>query len=338
LFLNGQQRETNKNLHVDDQMKSIISLVTYLIVDLSNMKPCVYVQHHTDLVWMMKNKYVKPFVYYVLLSICFFALLLNGGFCLSGEITNNVTDDSLNDNELTATKNAQDSVSDNDMFSHLFDKRYHVKCRLCQLNEIHRILPKSKDVIGDTSEMSSNYGLVRPLLREIYLDGQDSLLELIEYFDNKNYLYSKESIVSIADFFAPHEEVIREVTLGEEAQKLFENIIDPTNVNYKFRHDKEGKSHVRSSFLSVKFKNKDRNDIKKWCQNKSLLEIQQEVVDFYIQREKKIGFHEKDSEKIYLAPLLKIRDKLPIIRTKYLVLPPMPSSCKQIKIEQKAEP
>lgn len=212
------------------------------------------------------------------------------------------------------------------------DKEYYVKQRLLLLNEIHNILPQSKDVIETTLDSYSlNYGLVRPLLREIYLEGRDALPCLIDYFDNKNYLYSDRYIFKVADYLLPLEETVRKVTLGNESMSLFKAIIDPTNANYKMREGKDGKLHTRPSFFFYKLHDK-KIKIEDWLQNKSLREIQQDVVDFYIQHEKDVGFGNKEDEQTYLVPLLEMRKKLPVIKQNFLNNPTaIPQIQKQTK-------
>jgi hypothetical protein len=203
------------------------------------------------------------------------------------------------------------------------DRQYRINCYLLQLKEIQHILPKTRDVFNG-HQHSSNYGLVRPLLREIYLEGQHALPFLSDYFDNNDYLYSVTGMYNMPP------RAVQEVTLGAEARRLFSTIIDPTNANYKMRPNKNGELCVRPSFFYNELNNKT---IKTWYQKnhtKSLLEIQREVVDFYIQKEIEIGFPDKASEKMYLTPLQELRTKLPITNQNAFnnPQPPKPTSKK----------
>jgi hypothetical protein len=247
---------------------------------------------------------------------------VNNLLCLSDEtnIDKNITrSNDSSENGMPRKNKKEETHRDGSNFPLLIhDNQYRVKCYLAQLDEIQYILQPSRDVMNGV--YSSNYGLVRPLLREIYQQGQYALPELIDYFDNENYLYSVTGHGNMPAL------AVGRITLGIEAKKLFNAIIDPTNANYKMRYGKDGELHVRPSFFYEKYSSKT---IKEWYQKnctKSLLEIQQETLDYYIQHEKKIGFPDKKSEQNYLVPLLELRNRLPVINSELFNNPPMPIS------------
>jgi hypothetical protein len=274
-------------------------------------------------------RYRKLPVCFVFVLCLFFCVLLedkNILICLSDETNtgkNTIHPIVIFSENRMSGKNEKQEVQSDPLL--IYNNQYCVKCCLAQLNEVQNVLPQNRDVMDGTS--SSNYGFVRPLLREIYLQGQFALPELIDYFDSESYLYS----VTGHGNTAPH--TVAEVTLGIEARRLFDCIINPTNRNYKWRFDKDGELRLRPSFFYSK-------NIKEWYQknrDKSLLEIQREVVDYYIQHETKIGFPDKKSEQEYLVPLLELRRKLPIIKSDFFNDPPMPISSKN-KTELKQSP
>jgi len=191
---------------------------------------------------------------------------------------------------------------------------YGVKRKLDLLNDFHSLLPKDRDRVTGIGD-SAYYGLVRPLLREIYLTGEHALPVLVDYFESKTYLYSFSGYS-----MAPGQ--YRNVTLGDAAKWLFEEIVCPVSrgPKYRTRVGADGQQHPEPRFWDLpglEFNNDQT--LRKWWdarKTKSLLEIQRETVNFLIEREKAIGFHpsEPNAEQKYLVPLLELRKKLPMIR------------------------
>jgi hypothetical protein len=182
------------------------------------------------------------------------------------------------------------------------DKSYKSRQRLLQLTKIHRLLPPEREEIPEVGWWgdSSNYGLVRPLLRELYLDGADALPALFDHFDNTNYLYSYTAMLNNSVFDA-HK--ARKATVGTIARELFEAIIEPVS------------SNIASSKGYVSFINEHKN-IKEWYQrnqNKSLSELQLEVFDYYIQAGKELGFPDKETEQMLIDKRNQLRKGIPII-------------------------
>jgi hypothetical protein len=174
------------------------------------------------------------------------------------------------------------------------DKSYKARQRLLQLNEVHRLLPREKDVKSD-DYLSSNYGFVRPLLRELYLGGVDALPALIDHFDNTNYLYAYR------EYFNLHNPRWRHETVGTEARKLFEYIVEPL-----------GPYHTRGHKGTLSFVREHKN-IKEWYlknRHKSLAELQLDAIDYYIQVEKELGFPDGMTESNILNPLMNYRHQL----------------------------
>ena len=114
-----------------------------------------------------------------------------------------------------------------------------------------------------------------------------------------------------------------DVTLGFAATKLFDDIVCPIHgMHYKMREGVDGQLHVKPNFGQF-LREQSRREWWNANKTKSLLEIQCEVVDFLIEREKVIGFpkDEQGAEQKYLVPLLELRkrlDKLPVIDAEYL--------------------
>jgi hypothetical protein len=177
------------------------------------------------------------------------------------------------------------------------DKSYKARQRLRQLSEIHRLLPREKDAKTNYG-LSSNYGLVRPLLRELYLDGVDALPALIDHFDNNNYLYSRGT----AYFNESRDLQWKQLTVGTEAMRLFDRIVEPI-----------GPYQTRTSDKGVALFVRGNKNIKEWYlknRHKSLAEIQLEAIDYYIRIEKELGFPDDMTESNILNPLMNYRDQL----------------------------
>ena len=184
-----------------------------------------------------------------------------------------------------------------------------VRALLNHLASVQRFLPQDKDIINPSGQ-SSNYVFVRPLLREIYLEGKDALPALVEFFDNKNYLYSESGVLSMG----PGQ--VAQVQLSSAAREIFEAIINPIpdGMSYESkipsRIGADGREHRSPGFSLYS----DRESAQRWLQqnaDKSLEEIQRTIVDFYIREEIKIGFPDEESYQRYLMPLLGLRTRLP---------------------------
>jgi hypothetical protein len=194
-------------------------------------------------------------------------------------------------------------------------KQDDVRSLLLQLNEVHKVLPKERDVISFST--SSNYGFVRPILHEIAQYEVDALPVLIDFLDNGNYLYSQTGVGNMA----PGQ--VMACTIGSEARKLFISLVDPTGggISYKGRKGMDGKVHICPIFYP------SSNDLKEWWRNHSrmtLLEIQTEILGDRIEQEKKIGFPGENDKATYLEPLLKLKTQLPITRINYYLKPNSP--------------
>ena len=191
-------------------------------------------------------------------------------------------------------------------------EHYNALCLLLQLDRGHHSLPRKKDQFCAT--YSTNYGLVRPILREIYLKGESALPVLPHFFDKTTYLFSISGAYNIAM------DEVHVVTVGQEAKNIFLRIVDPTSHGIPKRLMFENKRQLYHDFL------RGMTLEEWWKQNKekSLSVIQKDILDFYIEEEKRIGFPDKESEKTYLVPLLELRTKLPFINPEYLNDPTMP--------------
>ena len=184
----------------------------------------------------------------------------------------------------------------------------NVLCLVLLLDQIHIIHPQNKDRIQD--DYSTNYGIVRPILRELYLESENALPVLIHFIDNKNYLYSRVYYGSKS----PMDDPVTPTTLGDSLRQLFIDIVDVTpRNNIKGRKGSNGEIYPRPFFTS------GMSLTQWWDENngKNLLQLQQEIIDYYIKEEKRIGFPDSESEQQYLFPLLEMRQKLPFINTEY---------------------
>ncbi|MCL2743674.1 MAG: hypothetical protein FWE67_07470 [Planctomycetaceae bacterium] len=189
----------------------------------------------------------------------------------------------------------------------------NVKRNLNLLNDFSVLLSKDNDKLTGVGR-STYYGLARPLMREIYLSGESALPVLVDFFESNTYLYSYSGMRSMA----PGDRA--DVTLGDVAKELFEDIVCPIHgMPYKMRVGADGQLHTYPNFRTF-LRGQSHREWWNVNKTKSLLELQCEVVDFLIEKEKEIGFHkdEQNAEQKYLMPLLEMRRKLPIIKPEYL--------------------
>ena len=220
------------------------------------------------------------------------------------------------------------------------DASANARVLLNQLAMVQQFLPQDRDQINPTG-YSSNYIFVRPLLREIYLEGKNALPALAEFFDNENYLYSVSGIASMALG------EVAKVTVGTTAKNIFHEIINPVPYGSGYeakvpsRIGADGKEYRGPVFGTFSI-TKNCESALQWLQqnaNKSLTDIQRDVVDFYIHEEIKIGFPNEESYQRYLVPLLNLRANLPHVDNHfhnvvtYVPVPPTTSKS-QSKNEQ----
>lgn len=193
---------------------------------------------------------------------------------------------------------------------------------LHQLSMVEGFLPPENDKIDydipNELNHSSNYIFVRPLLREIYLEGKDALPALVEFFDHENYLYHYGGIYSMA----AGQIINRYVSI--EAKNIFREIINPVAYDLCYgpkivtRIGADGREH-RAPVFDTPI-TEIRESAQQWLRqnaDKSLADIQREIVDFYICEEIKIGFPDEESYQKYLVPLLNLRDNLPYVNENF---------------------
>ena len=189
---------------------------------------------------------------------------------------------------------------------------FRVKHNLEVLVNFNTLLPKDKDRFLNNDTHSVYYGLARPLMREIYLEGEHALPVLSEFFESKVHLYYYRGVRSMALG------EIADASLGIVAGRLFEDIVCPVHaIRYKTRKGTDGQEHVYPNFYQFL----GEQSVGEWWETnkeKSLLEIQRTVVDFYIAREKEIGFPDKSTEQEYLVPLYELRNRVPYLDPEYL--------------------
>ena len=193
---------------------------------------------------------------------------------------------------------------------------------LHQLAMVENFLPPEKDKtdhdILNCSGHSSNYIFVRPLLREIYLEGKNALPALADFFDNENYLYHYSGYSMMSG-------EIMNMYVYLEAENIFCEIINPVAYDLcyapKFvtRIGADGLEHRKPQFNTFSI-TETRESAQQWLRqnaDKSLADIQREIVDFYIREEIKIGFPDEESYQQYLVPLLNLRDNLPYVNENF---------------------
>ena len=183
---------------------------------------------------------------------------------------------------------------------------------LNQLAMVQRFLPQENDQINP-SGYSSNYMFVRPLLREIQIEGKNALPALAEFFDHENYLYSVSGIGSMGLG------QVSNATLGKTAKTMFYEIIYPIRHDMTYeakivtRIGADGQEHRRPGYNTGFIESRELTQ--RWLQqnaNKSLEEIQREIVDYHIHEEIMIGFPDEESYQRHLVPLLNLRVNLPL--------------------------
>ena len=130
--------------------------------------------------------------------------------------------------------------------------------------------------------MSFNYKLARPFLREIYVEGKDSLPALVSLFDDTNYLYSELYVNNSLSFY---EKPIRLHTIGQSARDIFLNIVDPVIVSPSYKNYLDSfRSKIRSKTNPiVPFPGK--MPLKEWWkenQNKTFDQQRQIILNYYI--------------------------------------------------------
>ena len=188
---------------------------------------------------------------------------------------------------------------------------------LQQLAMVQQFLPPEKDQIN--TGKSSNYIFVRPILREIYLLGKDALPALAEFFDNENYLYSFSG-ANMANG------QVAKLSVGITVERIFHEIINPVPRGLGYESSKmpsrigaDGNEY-RAPGFSTSSITETRESARQWLQqnaDKSLAEIQREIVDFYIHEEIKIGFPDEESYQNHLVPLLNLRENLPYVSDRF---------------------
>ena len=191
------------------------------------------------------------------------------------------------------------------------DTSANARVLLNQLAMVQQFLPQDRDQINPMG-YSSNFIFVRPLLQEIRLKGKNALPTLAEFFDNENYLYSVSGIASMGPG------VVGKITVGTTAKNIFRELINPVPYGLGYEGAKvpsriggDGQEHRVPVFDTYSI-TETRESAMQWLQqnaNKSLTEIQRDVVDFYIHEEIKIGFPNEESYQRYLVPLLNLRAK-----------------------------
>jgi hypothetical protein len=105
---------------------------------------------------------------------------------------------------------------------------------------------------------------------------------------------------------------VNHVNVGVICSSVVMGQVDLAPVLYKSRQGDDGQWHpFRSYFHADGTFHVD--NLNQWWQQrrgKTLSEMRQEIVDWYISREKEIGFATPDDEEDYLKPLLDLKAKL----------------------------
>lgn len=184
------------------------------------------------------------------------------------------------------------------------------------LEQVHRLLPAEKDIIVG-HDNGSNYMLIHPYLNELSQTTEESLPVLAEFINSPNYLFTRKTI-----YGGNRNNTITRittVTLGEVARHQFLVIVDPVGVAYKPRKGTDGKLHPMPNHFT------QGKRLEKWWEenkDKTLLQMQSDILDYYIEHEKKIGFPNERDEEFFLDPLLEKKARLPIIKKVFLYRTP----------------
>jgi hypothetical protein len=124
---------------------------------------------------------------------------------------------------------------------------------------------------------------------------------LVNHLEDKEYSYSDGR----GSIFA------RSCSVGDVCFEIIAKLVDPgTTGNYKSRLGKDGKQHNYVPYLfqiQNEGKTSKQTAMRAWWkshQDLSLNEIQIEVLKWYIDRERCIGFPESKDEEFYLMPLV----------------------------------
>lgn len=143
---------------------------------------------------------------------------------------------------------------------------------------------------------------VKKAYAELVALGKDAFPLLIEHLNDKEYSLSFSTAIW------------RSFTVGEACFMIINDQIDIIGMTYKGRIGKDGKDHTYvgyfEQFCSGAWFTKD--GIERWWkenQDKSLREMQIQVLQWKIENEKKIGFPKAKDKENYLHPLVaKLRE------------------------------
>ena len=176
----------------------------------------------------------------------------------------------------------------------------NVRSHLELLKRIHEYMPVEND--DRKGLYSINYDWVRPICREICEAGIDALPVLIDYLNCGEYLY--QCIPGGSDgSLVPR-------TLGFEARNMFKRIADPKEaLGYG------GFLSLTSSppaFIPPFFMEHDINEWWKSNSDKALLEIQKDIVQWYIQELNALNWESEEDRDFYMLPMLELQKQLPV--------------------------
>ena len=116
--------------------------------------------------------------------------------------------------------------------------------------------------------------------------GSEIIPALIKNFDRKEF----STTISGATPYWP-------ASIGHMCQKVIEDIFDPVHRLYKVRERGNGKVQAGQTYFSWYLT--DKNMALQWWEShktKTRIEIQTEIRDWHIQRERKFGFDSKEDE------------------------------------------
>jgi hypothetical protein len=123
---------------------------------------------------------------------------------------------------------------------------------------------------------------------------------LMKHIDDKDYSYSTGPL------YNDPPKATHNITIGDVCKEIIKLQVDLIPFRYRTRIGADGKDHVYDNYFS-------EIDIKSWWrerQNKTLSELRNEIIEWYIQRERQKGFITPEDEKEYLEPLLQKQSEL----------------------------
>ena len=194
------------------------------------------------------------------------------------------------------------------------EKHLKVLCLIFQLKSINSLRPQDKDVIhGDfDGVISENFGLVRPLLKEIFLEGENALPILSRFFDDQTYLYSLRAMASKPAFSDP----VTPFTLGFSARELYLSIINPIPEGYFFEHLHDTNLFVKGNVLLTNVPLAEGQTLKDWCKDnegKSLKSIQEGVVNHLMNQIRSSESLTIEKREFLLKDLRRMKNQLPML-------------------------